>query len=204
MSHARASHDPARLLWLLAAMVLAAGLLFLIKPAEDELSTTDGRADTLAQQALSAEQALKNRGRVQALATHIRQELATVTLRGNASQSVEALLGDVQTVAQRDSLTVSELKPTTAFQPASTAAATPAPFFNPFDAAQTDEFDIGVRGSYRDIVSFLHDLSHMPTLTRVVSAQLDRSSTGNAPDGTPLLDATIHIQTIRLDPRTLQ
>jgi Tfp pilus assembly protein PilO len=198
------SNDPARLIWLLAALVLAAGVLLLIKPAEDDLAATSARGDTLLQQALSAEEALKNQARVRALAAHIRQELATVTLRGNASQSVEALLGDVQTVAQRDSLVVSALKPASSFQPTPLALATPSTSSNPFDAAQTDNFDIGVRGSYRDIVSFLRDLSHMPTLTRVVSAQLDRSSTGTAIDSTPLLDASIRIQTIRLDPTTLQ
>jgi hypothetical protein len=113
-------------------------------------------------------------------------------------------LGDVQAVAERDSLAVSSLKPTTSFQPVPLASPAASTSSNPFDAAQTDDFDVSVRGSYRDIVSFLRDLSHMPTLTRVVSAQLDRSSTGDALDGTPLLDATIHIQTLRLDPTTLQ
>jgi Tfp pilus assembly protein PilO len=204
MSWLKNSSDPARLLWLLAAMVLAAGVLFVVKPAEDDLSATDARADTLLQQSLDAEEALKNRARVQAAAAHIRQELASVTLHGNASQSIEALLGDVQAVAERDSLAVSSLKPTTSFQPVPLASPAASTSSNPFDAAQTDDFDISVRGSYRDIVSFLRDLSHMPTLTRVVSAQLDRSSTGDALDGTPLLDATIHIQTLRLDPTTLQ
>jgi Tfp pilus assembly protein PilO len=204
MSQLKTPSDPARLLWLLSALVLAGGVLFLIKPAEDDLAATDARADTLLQQSLSAEQALQNRARVQGLAQRIRQELASITVRGNASESIEALLGDVQGVAARDSLVVSSLKPTDSLQLPPVILATPAAGANAFDTAQTDDYDISVRGSYRDIVSFLRDLSHMPTLTRVVRAELDRSSTGAASDGTPLLDATIHVQTIRLDPKTLQ
>ncbi|HTV72426.1 MAG TPA: hypothetical protein VME66_01815 [Candidatus Acidoferrales bacterium] len=204
MSRARTSNDPARLLWMLAALVLAGGALFLIKPAEDDLSATDAHSDALLQQALSAEEALQERARVQALASRIRQELASVTLRHTASESVEALLGDVQNIAARDTLTVSELKPTSSFETAPVALATPSASANPLDSAQTSDYDISVRGSYRDIVSFLRDLSHMATLTRVVSAELERSSTGAASDGSPLLDATVHIQTIHLDPSAVQ
>jgi Tfp pilus assembly protein PilO len=204
MRRVKASHDPARLLWLLAALVLAGGVLLLIRPAEENLSAVDAQSDALLQQSLSAEQALRERARVQEIASHIREELAGVTLRDTASESMEALLGDVQGVAARDSLTVSEVRPTAPFESPAASLATPPASGNPLDAAQKNDYDISVRGSYRDIVEFLRDLSHMPTLTRVVSAELERSSTGLAPDGSPLLDATVHVQTIRLDPTALQ
>ncbi|HEY0799178.1 MAG TPA: hypothetical protein VGD50_08505 [Candidatus Baltobacteraceae bacterium] len=203
MSLARTTQDPARLLWLLAVLVLAGGGYFIIKPAEQMLSATDAQTQSLTQQALTDEQALQNRARFEIQARQIRAELASITVRGNVSESTEALLNDVSTVAGRDAVEVTSLKPSAAFQTIPTPSTSSAPSTNPFDAAQVDDFDVVVRGSYRNIVAFLRDLSHMPTLTRVVDAQLDRSNAAEAADGTPSLDATVHIQTIRLDPKTL-
>ena len=64
-------------------------------------------------------------------------------------------------------------------QPA-TAHVDAQPSPNPFDAAPRQESEISVRGSYRDVISFLRDLSHMPTLARVLAAQLDRTNNGRA------------------------
>jgi hypothetical protein len=61
-----------------------------------------------------------------------------------------------------------------------------------------------VRGSFHDILTFLRDLSRMPTLARVLTVQLDRTNIDNIAGATPSIDAAILVQTIHLDQTIFQ
>src|SRR5260370_39324397 len=105
------TEHPSRLLWLVAALILALGVLVFIEPIERSISETNARSEEALHRALIDEHELLDRQRVELLARHIRSELNGVRIHSTLSESNEALLGDVQETAVRDRLTVTSLKP---------------------------------------------------------------------------------------------
>jgi Tfp pilus assembly protein PilO len=191
--------ENARAILLLALLACFAGTYFWIVPAETTIEATNAHAEVVLREASTDERALADEPRVRLLAQRIRNDLKGLRIRPSAGDTSQALLGDLQTAAARNRLVVVGVKPalaeTAAQPPRAEAQASP----NPFDTARRQDSDISVHGSYRDVVYFLRDLSRMPTLTRVLSVQLDRSNNGAPAGGTPSLDATVRVQTIRLD-----
>jgi Tfp pilus assembly protein PilO len=198
MKNTSTSPHPARLIVLCAVLLVATGALFLIKPMEQSIAQSRERADQAAQQARIDERELLDRPRVEAQARRIRAEINGVRLHATLSESNETLLRDLQKTALRNHLTVQSLKPGMSSMPSSTATP-PTALTDPLSGAHRDAFDITVHGTYRDFVLFLRDLSRMPTLTQVVSFQLNRSNLEATTPAEPSLDALVHIQTIRLD-----
>jgi len=189
-----------RAVLILSVLASFAGIFFWIIPAEKAIEATNARANAVLQKSVTDERALTDEPRVRLLAQRIRGDLKDLRNRFSAGDTNQALLGDLQTAAARNRLTVIGLKPAvmeiTPRQPASADAQASS---NPFDAAQRQESEISVRGSYRDILSFLRNLSRMPTLARVLNVQLDRTNADDIAAQTPSLDAAIAVRTIRLD-----
>jgi Tfp pilus assembly protein PilO len=167
-----------RATWLLCAMVIVAGIYFRIMPLEAEITDTNARSEVILQQASTDERALQDEPRMRLTAQHIRNDLAGLRIR-SSDNTCQALLGDLQATALRNNLTVTAVKPLS-------------------DPQHARELEISAHGSYRDIVHFLRDLSHMPTLARVLSVQLDRNTNDLHPLST--LDAVTRIQTILFPP----
>jgi Tfp pilus assembly protein PilO len=172
-----------RAIFLLTLATLFTVAYFWIAPAEKAVEATNAQADAVLQEAEADERALADEPRVRLLAQRIRGDLKGLRIRPASGDMSQALLGDLQTAAARNRLTVVGVKPATA------------------EAADTQrqESEISVRGSYRDTLSFLRDLSHMPTLARVLAVQLDRTNDGAPTNNAPSIDAVIRVQTIRLD-----
>jgi Tfp pilus assembly protein PilO len=180
-------------------------IYFLIVPAEKAIEATNGRAEVVLQKSVADERALADEPRVRSLAQHIRNDLKGLHNRFSTNDTNQALLGDLQTAAARNHISVIGIKPAgpefTQLQPASAAARASS---NPFDTAQRQECEISVRGSFHDILTFLRDLSRMPTLARVLTVQLDRTNIDNIAGATPSIDAAILVQTIHLDQTIFQ
>lgn len=180
----------------ISALLLLAGIFWIV-PLERDISATNARARAALERAISDERALRDAPRVRVLARRIRATLDGVRLHATGSESSETLLHDIALLASHDRLTV------TAIKPAFVSSASPPPFISssssPLAGARFDDFDVSVHGTYRDTVGFLRDLSHISTLTRVISLQVERSNESTSGD-TPALDALIHVQTIRFDP----
>lgn len=190
--------ENARAILILAVTACILGIFFWIIPSEKAIEATNAHADAVLQKSVTDERALTEEPRVRLLAQRIRNDLKGLRNRFSADDTNQALLGDLQTAAVRNRLTVIGVKPAV-METEAPASANPRASPNPFDAARRQESEISVRGSYRDILSFLHDLSRMPTLARVLNVQLDRTNTDNIAGASSSLDAAIQVQTIHLD-----
>jgi Tfp pilus assembly protein PilO len=192
--------ENARAVLLLSALTFLAGIVFWIAPTEKTIRAISARADAARQKSVTDEHALAAEPRVRLLAQRIRGDLKGLRKRFSVGDTNQALLGDLQTAAARNRLAVTGVKPTVlGIAPPQPTYANAQASPNPFEAAQRQESEISVRGSYRDILSFLRDLSRMPTLARVLNVQLDRTTDNDLADGSPSLDAAIQLETIRLD-----
>jgi hypothetical protein len=194
-----------RAILILAFLAGLSGIFFWIIPVEKAIKTTNAHADAVLQKSVTDERALADEPRVRSLAQHIRNDLKGLRNRFSADDTNQALLGDLQTASARNHLAVIGIKPAVMeTTPPQLASANPRASSNPFDTARRQESEISVRGSYRNILSFLRDLSRMPTLARVLNVQLDRTNTDDIASATPSLDAAIQVQTIHLDRTILQ
>lgn len=189
---------------LLCVLVIAAGIYFRVMPLEEKISLTQASSAALLQQTITDERALQDEPRIRLLAQKIRNDLKGLRIRSSANGDTnQALLGDLQTTATRNHLIVTAVKPDFNGNTQSVNGATmpqsdaPKQSETLADPKRTRDLDISVRGSYHDIVFFLRDLSHMPTLTRVLAVQLDRRNEDTSTS--PYLDAAAHIQTVSLD-----
>lgn len=177
----------AKVCWLVAVAIAAAGYFAIVSPAESQIAEIGSQADVLLAHALADERAVKDADRLNRLQHEIGMELAGVNLGTDRSGIIAEFLRDLQALAVAHRVRLLSVQNELAS--AGTRAVRPAAASDPFEAAA---IDVVLQGRYAAVLQTIADLSHSRVLMKIEQSSLDRAR-GAQDENAPVLSTQLKL-----------
>ncbi len=178
------SGDEVRALWLLAIGVLLCGSVYVQLRYQTAIGAAHNRTELLYRETVADTRIAGEAGSLDRIQARAERDLSRLPQEPSLSAATANLLDTLHGSANAFGTTVLEL------QPSQSQAAT--------QGLQAVPITIHVRGKFRNILTFVEDLSHHATLIRVSDTEMAVSNDASSSDAEPRLDATIHATLYRL------
>lgn len=170
-----------RVLWLLVALITALGYAVVVAPGEREVVSLETHAKALYDEENINESKLSRAAELNALRARVQSDLRRLGGNGSTSATAAAVIGLLEREGKRFRVEVRSISPN--------AVTDPKPLPRTAATLAGADWDIVVRGGFRDVLSLLADVSRHDVLLDVrdvdLSATAERSSA-------PTVDATVH------------
>jgi Tfp pilus assembly protein PilO len=172
-----------RVVWLMAALVLAAGYALVYEPSERNAAAQSRYAEQLYREARANEAELQRAAEIREAQVRVRADLDRIA--GSASTSAVTVLALhlLNEESRRFRIDVRTIEPEHVAVKAN-------------GRLERTPVVLGLRGYFRNIVALLSDLSRHDVLIGVDG--IDLAAGEGAPGASPLLDGTVHLSIYRL------
>ena len=176
----------AKICWLLAVAIAAAGYFAIVSPAELHIAEIGSQADVLLARVLADERAVKDADRLEGLQHEIGVELAGINLGTDRSGIIAEFLRDLQARAVAHRVRLLSVQNELAAAGARSARAAAS---DPFEAAA---IDVVLQGRYAAVLQMIADLSHSRVLMKIEQSSLDRAR-GVQDEDAPVLSTQLKL-----------
>lgn len=181
--------DDIRMLWILASLVLLGGSFYVQTRYQAAISASYERSETLYRETVADNRIIGESAVLSRIEERAESDLMRVSHDTTLSASTANLLATLHASAERFRTRIVAIQPGT--DPENVAHES-----NP--ALQSSALTIRLRGTFRDVLSFVEDLSHHATLLNVSDTEMSLASGDVTNGGEPALDATVHATLYRL------
>lgn len=181
--------DDVRMIWMLAAILLFGGLFAVETRYQAAISASYDHAETLYRETVADNRLIGEAAVLSRIQNRAEGDLMRISHDATLSANTANLLSMLHASAQRFGTKIMAVQP--GADPEETADESEP-------ALQPSSLTIRIRGTFRDLLSFVEDLSHHATLLSVSDTEMSLANGDAASAQEPRLDATVHATLYRL------
>jgi hypothetical protein len=181
--------DDIRILWILVVVVLLGGSFYVQTRYQSAISESYDHSETLYRETVADNRIIGEAAVLSRIEKRAENDLKRVSHDTTVSASTANLLSTLHASAKRFRTSIVAVQPGTV--PASTASESEP-------ALQPNSLTLRLRGTFRDVLGFVEDLSHHATLLSVSDTEMSLANENGVNGFEPRLDATVHATLYRL------
>ncbi len=179
-----------RVLWLVASLCACATYGFIVRPSEQSITEITRQARVLYDEANEDDAKVRRSATLAIVQARVNADVRMLSGQGSGSAATAATLRRAADEAKRFHVEIRSLTPETSAPPALGAVAASD------DSLDGEDWTLGVRADFHDVVAFLADLPRHDVLIDVHDVDLKSPSAGES--SAPVLDGTVHVTVLRL------